>query len=81
MTLDTPLMFLTKAQTWALTESLGGTALNDLIVEHTHTCYLGERTTRRAWGWGCGHCPACELRARGWDEFQRARSGGAAVSA
>mgnify|MGYP001024555233 CR=1 FL=1 len=80
MTLDTPLMFLTKAQTWAMTEALGGTALNDLIVEHTHTCYLGERTTRHAWGWGCGRCPACELRARGWDEFQRARSGGAAVS-
>ncbi|WP_416760288.1 7-cyano-7-deazaguanine synthase QueC [Roseateles sp. So40a] len=78
MTLDTPLMFLTKAQTWSLTEELGGEALNDLIVEHTHTCYLGERKTRHAWGWGCGHCPACELRAKGWVEFQR---GKAAVAA
>lgn len=71
MTLDTPLMFLTKAQTWALTQSLGGGALNELIVEHTHTCYLGERTQRHDWGWGCGHCPACELRARGWREFSQ----------
>ncbi|WP_377159453.1 7-cyano-7-deazaguanine synthase QueC [Roseateles sp. UC29_93] len=74
MTLDTPLMFLTKAQTWALTESLGGEAFNELIIEHTHTCYLGERKTRHAWGWGCGHCPACELRAKGWNEFQVAKS-------
>ncbi|WP_343636795.1 7-cyano-7-deazaguanine synthase QueC [Roseateles sp.] len=78
MTLDTPLMFLTKAQTWALTEALGGTALNDLIVEHTHTCYLGERRSRHGWGWGCGHCPACELRAKGWHEFQRDKAAGAA---
>ena len=74
MTLDTPLMFLTKAQTWALTESLGGEAFNELIIEHTHTCYLGERKTRHAWGWGCGHCPACELRAKGWNEFQLTKS-------
>jgi len=76
MTLETPLMFLTKAQTWALSEALGGTALNALIVEHTHTCYLGERKTRHAWGYGCGTCPACELRARGHAEFlaERARA-------
>jgi 7-cyano-7-deazaguanine synthase len=65
MTLDTPLMFLTKADTWALSAQLGGAALNGLIVEHTHTCYLGERGQRHAWGHGCGHCPACELRAAG----------------
>jgi 7-cyano-7-deazaguanine synthase len=65
MTLETPLMFLTKAQTWALTQALGGDALNALVLEHTHTCYLGERGQRHAWGHGCGHCPACELRARG----------------
>ena len=47
----------------------GGQALVDLIVEHTHTCYLGDRTHRHAWGWGCGSCPACELRARGWDNY------------
>ncbi|OYU25854.1 MAG: 7-cyano-7-deazaguanine synthase QueC [Burkholderiales bacterium PBB2] len=69
MTLETPLMFITKAQTWALTESLGGTALNELVIEHTHTCYLGERSQRHAWGYGCGSCPACELRARGHEEF------------
>ncbi|MCV2352651.1 7-cyano-7-deazaguanine synthase QueC [Paucibacter sp. B2R-40] len=69
MTVETPLMFITKAQTWALSESLGGAALNELIVEHTHTCYLGERTQRHSWGYGCGSCPACELRARGFQEF------------
>jgi len=69
MTLETPLMFITKAQTWAMTEQLGGAALNALIVEHTHTCYLGERGTLHAWGHGCGHCPACELRAKGYSEF------------
>lgn len=65
MTIETPLMWLTKAQTWALCEQLGGNALNELITEYTHTCYLGERTQRHAWGYGCGHCPACTLRAQG----------------
>jgi 7-cyano-7-deazaguanine synthase len=69
MTVETPLMWLDKAQTWALAQALGGPALVDLIVEHTHTCYLGDRSTRHAWGWGCGHCPACELRARGHADF------------
>ena len=65
MTLETPLMFLTKAQTWDLAEQLGGQTLVELIVEHTHTCYLGERGARHPWGHGCGHCPACELRRAG----------------
>lgn len=65
MTLETPLMFLTKADTWALAQQLGGELLNTLVVEHSHTCYLGDRQHRHAWGWGCGHCPACVLRARG----------------
>ena len=69
MTVETPLMWLNKGQTWALAQALGGAALVDLIVEHTHTCYLGDRSTRHAWGWGCGHCPACELRARGHADF------------
>jgi len=69
MTIETPLMFITKAQTWALTESLGGAELNELVIEHTHTCYLGERTQRHAWGYGCGKCPACELRAAGYAEY------------
>lgn len=65
MTLETPLMFLTKAQTWDLSEQLGGRTLVELIIEHTHTCYLGERGQRHPWGHGCGHCPACELRHKG----------------
>ena len=69
MTIETPLMFLTKAQTWALTASLGGTDLNALIVEETHTCYLGERGVRHDWGYGCGTCPACHLRAVGYVQF------------
>ncbi len=70
--IETPLMWLDKAQTWQLAESLGGPALVDLIVEHTHTCYLGDRVHRHAWGWGCGSCPACELRARGWARYREA---------
>ena len=70
MTIETPLMFITKAETWALTESLGGAALVDLVIEHTHTCYLGERKQRHAWGWGCGTCPACELRAAGYAQYR-----------
>jgi 7-cyano-7-deazaguanine synthase len=69
MTIETPLMWLTKAQTWALTDQLGGQPLNDLIIEHTHTCYLGDRTQRHAWGYGCGTCPACALRREGYEAF------------
>ena len=66
MTIETPLMWLDKAQTWALSSALGGRALSDLIVEYTHTCYLGNRVDRHPWGYGCGQCPACALRARGY---------------
>ena len=66
MTLETPLMWLDKAQTWALTEALGGAALTGLIIEETHTCYLGDRSQRHAWGYGCGACPACALRRNGF---------------
>jgi len=69
-TIHTPLMWTTKAGTWALAQDLGGDALVDLIAEHTHTCYLGNRSTRHDWGYGCGKCPACELRARGWREWR-----------
>ena len=69
MVVETPLMWLSKAQTWALTQALGGDALNELIVEHTHTCYLGERGTRHAWGHGCGQCPACQLRRSGHEAW------------
>ncbi|WP_269631092.1 7-cyano-7-deazaguanine synthase QueC [Pelomonas sp. BJYL3] len=77
MTIETPLMFITKAQTWALTEQLGGAALNALVIEHTHTCYLGERQQRHAWGYGCGSCPACELRAQGYEGFLAQQRAGA----
>jgi 7-cyano-7-deazaguanine synthase len=69
MVIETPLMWIDKAATWRLAESLGGKALVDLIVEQTHTCYLGDRSVRHAWGYGCGHCPACELRAHGFAGF------------
>jgi 7-cyano-7-deazaguanine synthase len=80
--IDTPLMWIDKAATWEMARDLGnksgvadgGQALVDLIVEHTHTCYLGDRAHRQAWGYGCGTCPACELRANGFEKFQRALS-------
>ncbi len=65
MTIDTPLMWLTKADTWALADRLGGPRFTELLIEHTHTCYLGDRSVRHAWGYGCGLCPACDLRRRG----------------
>jgi len=70
--IETQLMWIDKADTWRMAEALGGTALVDLIVEHTHTCYLGDRAHRHAWGYGCGTCPACELRARGWERYRAA---------
>lgn len=67
--IETPLMWIDKAATWKLAESLGGQALVGLVVEHTHTCYLGDRTHRHAWGYGCAKCAACELRARGFERY------------
>jgi 7-cyano-7-deazaguanine synthase len=75
--IDTPLMWINKAATWQMTRDLGaasgtvngGPQLLDLVVEHTHTCYLGDRVHRHAWGYGCGTCPACALRARGWEQY------------
>jgi 7-cyano-7-deazaguanine synthase len=72
MVLETPLMHLTKGQTWALAAQIGGPALVDLIVEHSHTCYQGDRAHRHVWGYGCGVCPACELRAKGWADWTAA---------
>lgn len=63
--IETPLMWIDKAETWALAKTIGGERLVDLIVEHTHTCYLGDRAHRHAWGYGCGSCPACALRSKG----------------
>lgn len=70
--LETPLMWLDKAATWRLAEDIGGNALVDLVVEATHTCYLGERGERHEWGYGCGVCPACRIRAEGWRKFRAA---------
>ena len=75
--IETPLMWIDKAATWALAHELGeksgvangGEVLLNLIIEHTHTCYLGDRAHRHAWGYGCGTCPACELRSRGYERF------------
>ena len=64
--IETPLMWIDKAATWAMAHDLGGQSLIDLIVEHTHTCYLGDRVHRHNWGYGCGECPACALRAKGF---------------
>ena len=72
--LHTPLMWIDKAQTWELAESLGGTGLVTLINHETHTCYRGERGTLHAWGYGCGDCPACALRAEGWAKYVAAES-------
>jgi 7-cyano-7-deazaguanine synthase len=68
--LHTPLMWLDKAATWRMAEGLGGRPLVDLVLEETHTCYLGDRSHRHPWGYGCGTCPACELRLKGWAAFQ-----------
>ena len=78
--IEAPLMFLTKAETWQLAEKLGGRKLVDLVTEHTHSCYLGERGIRHEWGYGCGSCPACELRARGYDEWRQQLEEATAVS-
>lgn len=72
LVLHTPLMWRDKAQTFALAHTLGGDALLELVVEETHSCYLGDRTRRHPWGYGCGQCPACDLRARGFAAYEAA---------
>jgi len=67
---ETPLMWIDKAATWELAHQLGGDPLVEIIVEQTHTCYLGDREHRHDWGYGCGKCPACELRQRGWERWR-----------
>ena len=69
MIIDTPLMWIDKAATWKMAQQLGGNKLVHLIQEHTHTCYIGDHTTKNIWGYGCGTCPACELRASGYLKF------------
>jgi len=69
--IHTPLMWRDKAATWALADALGGSLFVELVVEETHSCYLGDRVHRHAWGYGCGDCPACGLRQAGWLAFAR----------
>lgn len=73
LAIETPLMWLDKAATWQLAQDLGGEPLVELIRSGTHTCYLGERGMLHDWGHGCGHCPACELRARGYERYRARR--------
>ena len=72
--IETPLMWIDKADTWRLAQQLGGKPLVDLIVEHTHTCYLRDRSHRHDWGYGCGQCPACVLRANGFALWRAAQA-------
>jgi 7-cyano-7-deazaguanine synthase len=73
--LHTPLMWIDKAATFALAHEIGGDALIRIVVEETHSCYLGDRSRRHAWGYGCGECPACKLRSAGWDKWKATRAG------
>lgn len=75
MVIETPLMWIDKAATWQMAEQLGGQALVSMVVEQTHSCYLGDRSRRHAWGYGCGHCPACQLRQAGHDKYRQAAAG------
>ncbi|AAV89647.1 putative 7-cyano-7-deazaguanine synthase QueC [Zymomonas mobilis subsp. mobilis ZM4 = ATCC 31821] len=74
LVLHTPLMWLDKASTWQMAEEVGGKELVEIIRQESHSCYLGEREILHDWGYGCGHCPACELRAAGWESYQKSRS-------
>lgn len=73
LTIETPLMWIDKAESWRLAESLGGEMLIELIRHDTHTCYLGERGQMHDWGHGCGTCPACDLRAKGYHQYRAAK--------
>ena len=73
--IDTPLMWLNKAQTWQLAQDLGGQTLVELIERETHSCYLGNHSQWQDWGYGCGTCPACVLRAQGWQQWKAGKAG------
>jgi 7-cyano-7-deazaguanine synthase len=73
ITIHTPLMWIDKAATFALAEDIAGQPFLDLVVEDTHSCYLGDRTQRHDWGYGCGTCPACQLRRQGFAAFMNRR--------
>lgn len=71
LVIETPLMWLDKRQTWQMAQDLGGTALLEIVREKSHTCYVGNRSTLHEWGYGCGNCPACELRQNGYEGFKK----------
>ena len=71
--IETPLMWIDKAATWKMAQDLGGAPLIEIVTEMTHTCYVGDRTHRHEWGFGCSVCPACELRATGWRRWRGVR--------
>jgi 7-cyano-7-deazaguanine synthase len=73
VTIHTPLMWVDKADTFAMAEQIGGKAFLDLVIEDSHSCYLGDRSQRHDWGYGCGTCPACQLRAQGFVKFTSRR--------
>jgi len=79
--IETPLMWIDKRATWALAETLGGERLVEIVLEHTHTCYRGERGLRHDWGYGCGACPACELRRNGYRSYISATGSGGGAPA
>ncbi len=70
MSIETPLMYLDKAQSWKMTHEIGGEALVNIIIEHSHSCYRGDRSQRHEWGYGCNACPACDLRAKGYENWK-----------
>jgi 7-cyano-7-deazaguanine synthase len=72
--IHTPLMWIDKAETFALAVEIGGEAFLDLLIEESHSCYLGDRSKRHDWGYGCGTCPACQLRAQGFAKFKSRRT-------
>jgi 7-cyano-7-deazaguanine synthase len=74
LVIETPLMWVNKAHTWVMAEQLGGNPLVELIRTETHTCYKGDRTRQHDWGYGCGECPACDLRASGYREYAGSRA-------
>ena len=72
LVIETPLMWIHKADTWKMAHDLGGTQLVNTIINHTHSCYENDRIHGHAWGFGCGECAACKLRSRGWVNFEKA---------
>ena len=71
LVLETPLMWIDKAATWKLAKELGGEKLLELVREDTHTCYMGDRTHKYVWGYGCNACPSCDLRRIGYENFMK----------